>query len=73
MIHRLFPSVRLFMALLMVAGLALSLFSGTARAAGEVGSMAPNFTMTNLLAGPSTVTLSDYAGSVVCVAFFAEW
>jgi len=44
-----------------------------ARAGGEVGSVAPNFTLNNVLAGPTTVTLSQYAGSVVVIAFFAEW
>ena len=43
------------------------------RANGEVGTVAPDFTITNLLAGPTSVTLSQYAGSVVVLAFFAEW
>jgi hypothetical protein len=45
----------------------------TATANGEVGTVAPDFTLNNVLSGPTTVTLSQYAGSVVVIAFFAEW
>ena len=55
------------------ATLLLLMTSRPAQAAGEVGTVAPDFTINNLLAGPTSVTLSQYAGSVVCIAFFAEW
>jgi len=71
--HQLASAARMLTTLVTAVALASALSFGTARAAGEVGSVAPNFTVTNLLAGPTTVTLSDYADSVVCISFFAEW
>jgi hypothetical protein len=43
------------------------------RAQAQVNDVAPDFTFTNLLPGPATVTLSDYRGSVVVLSAFAYW
>lgn len=52
------------------------LFLAPARPVGaqaQVNDVAPDFTFTNLLPGPTTVTLSDYRGSVVVLTTFAYW
>lgn len=73
MTHRLIPTARMLALFAIMAAFPAALTPRAARAAGEVGSVAANFTIANVIAGPSTVTLSEYAGSVVCIAFFAEW
>ena len=73
MTQRLVSAARALMLSAALFSLAVTITPRVARAAGEVGSVAANFTIANVLAGPSTVTLNEYAGSVVCIAFFAEW
>lgn len=44
-----------------------------AHAQAQVNDPAPDFTFTNLLPGPATVTLSEFRGSVVVLTAFAYW
>ena len=67
------PSIPRPLAFVMLVCALLAFPPPAARAGGEVGSVAPNFTLNNVLPGPTTVTLGQYAGSVVVIAFFAEW
>lgn len=73
MIRRLPAAARSLTLLAAVLAVMTILAPRPARAAGEVGTVAPDFTFTNLLAGPTTVSLSQYAGSVVVIAFVAYW
>ena len=67
------PSIARILAFVALVSALVASPPPVARAGGEVGSVAPNFTLNNVLAGPTTVTLGQYAGSVVVIAFFAEW
>jgi hypothetical protein len=63
---------------MLIFGLVLSLILATAPSpaisTGNVGDFAPDFTLENVLDfAPDSFTLSDNLGSVVVLAFFAEW
>lgn len=54
--------------------IAAALIPAPARAGGDVGEPAPEFTAENLQdTAPDYFQLSDYRGSVVVIEFFAHW
>ena len=66
------------MKIFLTAAVMLVLMTGIgaveARANGDVGSVAPDFQLENVLDGaPDSFALSSHRGSVVVIAFFAWW
>jgi hypothetical protein len=60
------------------AALMLALMNGIqphpAAATGNVGDVAPDFQLENVLdAAPDNFVMSDYRGSVIVISFFAYW